>query len=274
MTSEKPAERSLFVWRSGRRYEGLYNVLPVRYRALGHLDSPDIARLPCLFCNTLSDVTGSADMRDFDKRSELLCRACGFFAAFSWDGGQTGDCFGNDFIEIECYEVARLKELELSSSEIGLDELGTHLRRNIRDIYGLAPRRFEELVEDVFINLGYGTRLSRQTRDGGFDILLEDCAGGQILVECKRYARHRKIRVSAVRELLGVQLRKGVRFGKLIATTVFTEPAREEAVEVREGESGFQLDLVDIEEFAHHLDIYNSCLPPRELVRRFSDRHP
>jgi len=206
-----------------------------------------------------------------DDEITLACEECGFQVCQFEDilnlgAGVIG--FG-DAYPVTLWRVAQLKTLEINSSELGLGELGSYLRRNVSDIYALAPRRFESLVADIFRNLGYHAQLTKETRDGGYDILLSDTEGNQILVECKRYAQHRRVCVSTVRELLGVQLCKGVRFGKLVTTTVFTEPARTAALEVNRGETGFHLDLVDLEDLTRHLSVYNVALPPQELLRRF-----
>ncbi len=172
------------------------------------------------------------------------------------------------------WDIATLKQLDINDSALGLSELGTYLKCNIADVEVLSPRRFEELVADVFRNLGFAPRLTKQTRDGGYDIhLLETASGKQVLVECKRYSRERRVRVSAVRELLGVQLREGVPSGKIVATTTFTSPAAEEAAHVSAGGSGYSMELIDIVELTKALNVYNEKLPPREIAERLKIAH-
>ena len=170
--------------------------------------------------------------------------------------------------------VSILRELNVNSSEIGLDELGSHLRRRRDDIYYLTPLRFEQLVEDVFTNLGYATRRTLQTRDGGYDIiLLERSTGDQILVECKRYRANRRVGVGIVRELIGVQILTGIRRAKLVTSSTFTKPAMEAAESLYIVSSSLDLELVDSDDLFRALEIYNTRLPPLniELYNRLGE---
>ena len=83
-------------------------------------------------------------------------------------------------------------------------KLGAYLRSHFSDIYTVSPRRLEQLVEDVFKNVGYKTRLTQQTRDGGADILLLDDNGrNQAIVEVlNRYAPDRTGGDNLVRQLI------------------------------------------------------------------------
>jgi hypothetical protein len=256
---------SLFVWRDNRTFE---DALPVYCRNLSFERNPTCS---CPFCGVVFRAIVLAKGSIYDD-IRLACEQCGFHALQTeyLSGLGEGVIGFGDAYPAPLWDVAHLKTLELNSSELGLGELGSHLRRNVSDIYALTPRRFELLVEDVFRNLGYRTQLTKQTRDGGYDVLLSGSDGMQVLVECKRYAKDQRVRVSTVRELLGVQLCKGVRFGKLVTTAYFTEPARSTALEVNEGDSGFHLDLIDIEELAKCLSVYNVALPPLEILKRFA----
>jgi hypothetical protein len=90
--------------------------------------------------------------------------------------------------------VRTLREIGINDSELGLHELGSHLKRNFSDIYSLSSRRFELLVEDVFRSLGYATRITKCTRGNGYNsILLEQAQNKQIIVEVKRDAPAKKV---------------------------------------------------------------------------------
>jgi hypothetical protein len=180
-----------------------------------------------------------------------------------------------DEVELLRYSVtlilAGLRWFDFDDARLGLAEVGSHLSRHFHDIYLLAPRRFEELVADVYKHLGYQVRLTQQTRDGGYDImLLEGIRKKQIIVECKRYAPERRITVGIVRQLLGVQLERGVPRGKIVATTDFTEPARATASKVNEGRSGYKLELVNADRLLKLLGVYNkTSLLDRAVARCF-----
>src|SRR5829696_3437346 len=96
-----------------------------------------------------------------------------------------------------------LRAFDVNAPEVGLNELGGWLKRNLSDVYSLSARRFEELTADVFSSHGYRVALTQSTRDGGADILLlkHDSDMLTAIVECKRYARRRRVGVSLVRTL-------------------------------------------------------------------------
>src|SRR5260221_13610354 len=143
------------------------------------------------------------------------CGTCGFWYVTSQSQGLTLQ------IDIAHY-LAALKTLSINDPELGLRETLRHLSKHISDVYTLPPRRFEELIAQIYKDLGYSVRMTQQSRDGGVDlVLMERCEsqpGGndsQTIVECKRYAEDRSITVGIVRQLLGVQLEHGIRRAKI-----------------------------------------------------------
>lgn len=157
--------------------------------------------------------------------------------------------------------VATLQQLDVNEPKVGLEELADHLARRVSDVYSLSPRRFEELVGYIFRNLGYCVRQTQQTRDGGHDLVLlgrsgKDRCSELAIVECKKYASDRRVSVGVVRQVLGVQLETGVRKAKIVASTLFTQPAIQTAQRVRSGNSGYELELVDIQRLTEILGVY------------------
>jgi len=97
----------------------------------------------------------------------------------------------------------QLRKFTINSEEVLLKELASHLKRKFSDVYVLSPRRFEQLVGQIYADMGYKVRITKNSRDGGVDlILLEQDSNKQILVQCKRYTVWRKISVSIIREML------------------------------------------------------------------------
>ena len=95
-------------------------------------------------------------------------------------------------------------------------------------LYSLNPRRFEELVAELLSRRGMKTTLTPATRDGGRDILAvseTDMGRHLYLVECKRYAKHRPVDVSIVRELYGVLTAERATAGLIVTTSYFTRDA-------------------------------------------------
>jgi hypothetical protein len=217
-------------------------------------------RVRCPFCGSNYKHTREEYPDEIHK-----CEYCGFtHTSYDREGNGVSGTW-----RITKVELLTLLALDINDAQLGLDELGSHLRRRFDDVYELEPRRFEELVADIYRHLGYHTRITQQTRDGGYDIVLVEAASGKrVLVECKRYAHNRRIEVSTVRELLGVQLIEGVPDAKIVATTSFTAPAKETAQRVNETVRGYSLELVSANDLLKALDVYNVALPPLEIALR------
>jgi hypothetical protein len=110
------------------------------------------------------------------------------------------------------------------------EELIRYLARNPKSLYVLEPRRFEELIAELFRDLGYEVLLTPRTRDGGVDLraVRKDSIGTLLyLVECKRYGPSRPVGVDLVRGLYGVAKAEGASCGILATTSRFTKDAQE-----------------------------------------------
>ncbi len=103
------------------------------------------------------------------------------------------------------------------------------LRKKPELIYEIPPRRFEEVVGELFAGLGFDVELTSQTRDQGIDIiaLKRRSDGGfleRYLIQCKRYHRRRRVGVEVVYAMLGAGVIEP-HTGLVIATTsYFTQP--------------------------------------------------
>jgi hypothetical protein len=265
---------SLFVWRdrielkknwSYQEGEGPFDVvrgLPDIYRNI--LNS-------CPFCGNyyVTKVEHHSPLPMQERTSR--CERCGFdFKLFNFtvvpkNSWKQKDpvAFGNEDVD-----AASLKRLDINNAELGLSELGSHLKRRFGDVYALSPRRFEEFVADIYSNLGFSTRLTQQTRDGGFDIvLLEHNSGRQIIVECKRYSGGNKVGLGVVDRVLGVQLRTGIRQAKIVTTSHFTKDAIAASKQV----TNFDLELVDADALLNNMEVYNEPLPPLSIHDLFRE---
>lgn len=206
---------------------------------------------------------------DFWKVKGNECPFCGFVYETEeiWSVDR-----GSHYTEV----IGVLREFNINDPRVGLAELGSHINRRFSDVYSLTPRKFEELVGQAYRELGYSVRLTAETCDGGFDLLLlERSSHDQIIIECKRYSRERRIGVGLVRQLLGVQLSEDIKKGKIVATTEFTEPATKFASRVNHGSSGFELELIGVEAITRALGVFNTELPrlcPNSRIRLWKDR--
>jgi len=104
-----------------------------------------------------------------------------------------------------------------------------NLARNPDDLFLLDPRRFEEIVCELWKRFGYEVELTCRTRDNGRDIIAVKRAEAQVryLIECKRHGRRNKVGVELVRGLYGVKAHEQATKAILATTSWFTRPAQE-----------------------------------------------
>lgn len=112
----------------------------------------------------------------------------------------------------------------------------------------IDPLKFEELVLEVFKKFGFTGNLTPVTGDDGIDIFLYDVKRLKGVVQCKRYAENQNISVKDVREFLGSMIHVNAEFGYFIATTSFSEQAKEFA----KGKKFYLIDGLMLKQIALH----------------------
>lgn len=131
----------------------------------------------------------------------------------------------------------------------GTELLIDAILKNPELIRKIDPRKFEELIAHVFSRAGFGVELTKQTRDGGFDILaIRDDLGirAKYIIECKRYAETNHVSVDLVRNLYGVQMATGANKSILATTSTFTPDAKKFATATQMTE--WAMDLKDYDD--------------------------
>lgn len=238
------------------------------------------ARRACLYCNHNLDVTEEGELlkkydvvflQDFinEYGPELFqlpgqapavaeCPRCGWWeklARFNMGSARESEAVMRDFC--------------LNDHELTLPELRSHLAKRYKDVYELSPRRFEEVVGDVYSQIGYTVVLTPQSRDGGVDLIcLQNSHDEPLIVECKRYRDDRSVGIYAVDRLLGVQFRTGARAAHLVTSSAFTRQAKQAATEA--ADKGIELHLVDAHELLRLLAAYaDPKITITELTERF-----
>jgi restriction system protein len=96
-------------------------------------------------------------------------------------------------------------------------------RPNLMD---LKPFEFENLVGNLFGQIGFESKLTRSSRDGGVDVIAFDprpILGGKVVIQAKRYKG--VVGVSAVRDLYGTMINEGANKGILVATSHYGSDA-------------------------------------------------
>jgi HJR/Mrr/RecB family endonuclease len=108
------------------------------------------------------------------------------------------------------------------------DDLLKTLVRNPDLLYSLHPRRFEEVIAEIFFRNGFEVELTKATRDGGKDVIAiynKLNINTKYIIECKRYAKERKVSLALVQRLLGVKIASAANKAILATTSSFTRDA-------------------------------------------------
>lgn len=103
------------------------------------------------------------------------------------------------------------------------DELCRYLARHPNYLHQMEPRRFEELIAEMFRSHGWVVELTARTRDGGHDIVAVKNvrpSGFRVLIEAKRWSPERPVGVGVVRALYGLHGSRSA--SKLILATSST----------------------------------------------------
>ncbi len=123
---------------------------------------------------------------------------------------------------------------------------------NLADTVG--PRDFEFLVAALYVMSDYKVEVTRQTRDGGHDIVATKEARGsieRILIECK--CTRSTVTVSVARSLMGTLGQFRATRCVLVTTSTFTKPT------VTFAKASARLELVDHRELCQR---FNAVLGP------------
>jgi hypothetical protein len=254
----QPSEPTLFAWNELLEFRN-------------PLGSPPQNPLPSFYHGAISDQCRFCGGIRFDQYMHVanprlgvygggyICLTCGF---------STEDVT-NRKQEYRRINVSALREYGLNDAELPMQDLLAHLNSHFADVYTISPRRFEQVVEEVFRTLGYQTRLTQSSRDGGYDIVVvENSSGAQMIVECKRYGEGKTVGVGLVRHLLGVQLRENVKRAVLVTNSNFTQDAKDWISSGFHIDQGFEMDLWDGEQLSKMLAYVPHLLPDREVVEQ------
>lgn len=101
-----------------------------------------------------------------------------------------------------------------------------YLAKHPEVMYAIEPRQFEELIAEILASYGWEVKLTPPSKDGGYDIYaISPIRGGEKtswIIECKKYAKERKVGVDIARALYGVKYDLKVANAMLATTTHFT----------------------------------------------------
>jgi DNA-binding NarL/FixJ family response regulator len=131
-----------------------------------------------------------------------------------------------------------------------------YLAEHDKELYKIPSRFFEELLAELLYHRGWEIQLSPMGADGGIDIVAirkTQDNSEMMLVQAKRYAEHRKVGVSVVRELLQVVNDKRATKGMIVTTSSFTKGAVNERIAYQ-----WVLSLKDHDQIVKWLKEYKS----------------
>jgi HJR/Mrr/RecB family endonuclease len=107
--------------------------------------------------------------------------------------------------------------------------------KNNDQIHQLGSRQFEELIAELLFKQGFEVQLTKQTRDGGYDILaiyhMPSQAPQKWLVECKKFTEN-KVGIEVIRSFKEVIQAENANRGVIATTSYFTKDAYKKQQEV------------------------------------------
>ena len=107
------------------------------------------------------------------------------------------------------------------------DQLSNAEALSLKDIvrrYESSPTDFEGFCAELFRAMGYKTKVTPKSNDGGYDIFLSK-GSLTAIVECKCYALDHKIGRPAIQKLVGANMTKQANKMLFITTSTFSAPA-------------------------------------------------
>lgn len=89
----------------------------------------------------------------------------------------------------------------------------------------LAPREFQELIQNWFMSKGLNAHRTMVSSDYGFDLSIEPFRDDRAIVEVKRYKSTSRVPLNVVRQLLGAMVPERIPYGIIVSSAPFTKSA-------------------------------------------------
>jgi restriction system protein len=149
-----------------------------------------------------------------------------------------------------CATSGRLANLDLTDMRVPIEEVRKYLCARYEARFSLHPKKFEEVVASVFSDLGYDSRVTTYSNDGGIDVLLCGSHDRRIGIQVKRYKR--TIAVEQIRALLGALVVNNCVAGIFVTTSAFQKGAAILAQSCRQFRP---IELMDANRFLEALQV-------------------
>lgn len=145
------------------------------------------------------------------------------------------ELFDSKDTSVEAYELDFVTDSAPEQKIIYLHE-ANRLYTTIVDIYNnndllykMPARQFEEVIAELLRNKNFEVELTKQTRDGGYDIIaVQNLAGFPLrfLVECKRFAKNRPVGIDIIRSFSHVIQTHNANKGIIFTSSYFSPDAK------------------------------------------------
>ena len=218
-------------------------------------------------CQVYTTERQMGDETMYEYRGEFLCDECRslisvYISANEYPVGALDyfsfDCDGGEIIEepnvgIE-YELTEEDLYYAYKESIKAQEV---IDRHKRKIQNMTHIEFEEFVERIFENLGYSVRVTKPTRDGGYDIIATKSEPiiMALLIECKHWREDRKVGIDVLRKIHSVMDTEQVNKAIVVTSSTFTSGVRKFAKERRT-----LIDLWDLDDLVDILEKNGFCI--------------
>lgn len=150
-----------------------------------------------------------------------------------------------EIIVPEC-KIVRVPDKLKQDIKVVTHSLMNQVASNPKILHEITPRQFEELVCELFEKEGNHVELTKQTRDGGKDlIILNNSSLGDFVIyaECKKRAPKYPVNVGFVRELYGTVNADNATAGIMVTTSYFSRDARKYQEKIKS-----RMSLIDYSE--------------------------
>ena len=221
----------------------------------------------CPFCGSNMKSSHIDDTQIEVVQSDTSCPFCGYYQTLvntlHFTARDMRMELGAGNIKDQFLHRPIVRQFDINDPQLAFDELGKWLSEHPDRMHDVTPRRFEELIDDVFKQKGYRTRLTQASKDGGVDIYLFDDDERQAIVQVKRNRKDRKIGVELIDQVRGLKLRpihRDVYKAFIVTSSSFTKGAIERAGEAPVITS-FEMELIDCDTLLRELGAYNVNLP-------------
>jgi HJR/Mrr/RecB family endonuclease len=134
------------------------------------------------------------------------------------------------------------------------EQLARYLAKHPEKLYDLRHRKFEELIAELFKDMGYEVELGPGTKDGGVDVraISKSAVGTALtLIQCKKNHPSNPVGVEVVTRLYGTLAIENATSGLVVTTSFFTAGAKAERDRVP-----YRLGLADYDRVVEFLSQY------------------